>query len=316
VFSENGYTLVNDPAAFKALKPGAQKIVAVNKTLQDSSAMPYEIDRTPDDLSLADYTVKAIELLDNPNGFFLMVEGGKIDWACHAIDAMSSIGDMIALDNAIAKALEFYSKYPNDTLIIVTGGHETGGMSTGFAGTQYNTFFNKVGMQKGSYIKFNSDILKTYKDTHTAQNAKFEDLLPAIESYFGIKYAELQDAEKELLERSFIRTMKGEFERAKQEDVYLLYGGYEPLTVTLTHLVNDHAGIGWTTCSHTGVPVSTFAIGSCKRSSYSVFQGRTQFRIHIPESEFTSAFRHFSCFFRRGHGYCNGYFGSDERNTR
>jgi alkaline phosphatase len=55
--------------------------------------------------------------------------------------------------------------------------------------------------------------------------------------------------------------MKGEIERARQEDVYLLYGGYEPFTVTLTHIVNQEAGIGWTTYSHTGVPVATFAMG-------------------------------------------------------
>ena len=63
--------------------------------------------------------------------------------------------------------------------------------------------------------------------------------------------------------------MKGEVERAPQESVYLLYGGYEPLTVTLTHLVNQYAGIGWTTYSHTGVPVPTYALGR----SQSLFDG-------------------------------------------
>ena len=77
-------------------------------------------------------------MLDNPNGFFMMVEGGKIDWACHANDAASSIMDTLALDEAVARAVSFYEKHPMETLIVVTGDHETGGMTIGFAGTQYS----------------------------------------------------------------------------------------------------------------------------------------------------------------------------------
>ncbi len=64
-----------------------------------------------------------------------------------------------------------------------------------------------------------------------------------------------------MLQRSLVRSLKGEVERAPQETVALLYGGYEPFTVTLTHIANQAAGIGWTTYSHTGVPVVTFALG-------------------------------------------------------
>jgi alkaline phosphatase len=45
-------------------------------------------------------------------GFFIMVEGGKIDWACHANDAMATIGDMLDFDNAVGVPLEFYKKHP------------------------------------------------------------------------------------------------------------------------------------------------------------------------------------------------------------
>jgi alkaline phosphatase len=222
------------------------------------------MDRSKDDLSLSDYTAKAIELLTNPKGFFIMVESGKIDWACHANDGAASIKDVMELDAAVAKAVEFAKKNPKDTFIIVTGDHETGGMSIGFAGTKYSTFFDKIGTQKGSFVKFNNDILTPYKSTHTKDNAKLEDLLPGINDFFGLDFSKLETTEKELLERSFVRSLKGELERAKQEDTYLLYGDYEPLTVTLTHIINQRAGIGWTTYSHTGVPVPTFAYGSGK----------------------------------------------------
>jgi alkaline phosphatase len=259
IFKRNGYTVVSSKSQFLSLKNGT-KVVAINEVLQDSSAMPYEIDRGAEDLSLADHTKKAIEMLENPDGFFLMVEGGKIDWACHANDAAASIRDVIAFDNAIKAALEFYEKHPKDTLIVVTGDHETGGMSIGFAGTQYATFFDKVAGQRGSYINFNDNVLTPYKEK--SKNGTLADLRPTIEKYFGFNFDSLSKDEMTQLELAYKRTMGGELENTSNEMLYLLFGGYEPLTVKLTQIMNQKAGIGWTTYAHTGVPVPVFAIGS------------------------------------------------------
>jgi alkaline phosphatase len=257
-----GYTYVNSKTAFLGLKPGSGKIIAVNEVLQDSGSMPYEIDRVSGDLSLADYTKKGIELLqDNPGGFFIMVEGGKIDWACHANDAGASIHDVLAFDEAIRAAMSFAEQHPRETLIVVTGDHETGGMTIGFAGTQYETFFDKVGLQKRSYIAFDADVLKPYKAATSVSRARLQDLIPAIEESFGINYNGLSDFQKEQIEFAFQRSMGNEEERSFAEDQYLLYGGYEPLTVKLTQIMNQTAGIGWTSYAHTGVPVPTFALG-------------------------------------------------------
>ena len=276
---QKGYKVVDRPEAFRALKPAAGlKLIAINQTLQDSSAMPYEIDRQPEDLALADYVAKGIELLFNPKGFFFAVESGKIDWACHANDAAASIGDTLAFDRAIASAVEFQKKYPKDTLIVVTGDHETGGMSIGFAGTKYTTSFDRISLQKGSYVAFDSRVLNPYKDGRTAADADFNVMIPAIKEWFGIEFATLEKSDQELLQRSFLRSMKGEVERAVQESVYLLYGGYEPFTVTLTHLANQAAGVGWTTYSHTGVPVPTYALGIGQRQFDGYYDNTDIFR--------------------------------------
>lgn len=259
---KNGFTVVGDKAAFEALRPGVGKVLAHNSVLQDESALSYEMDRGKDDLSLADYTRKGIELLDNPKGFFMMVEGGKIDWACHANDASAAIKDTLAFDDAVVQAVHFADAHPNETLIVVTGDHETGGMSIGFAGTKYSTFFNKIALQKGSYIAFNDEVLTPYKKSHSKENARLEDILADVEKYFGIKNQDLSAADKELLDRAFQRSLGGEVEHVAQENIYSLYGSYEPFTVALTHIVNQLAGIGWTTYSHTGVPVATFARGT------------------------------------------------------
>jgi alkaline phosphatase len=258
---KNGFTVVSDKAAFEALKPGGGKVLAHNGVLQDESALSYEMDRADSDLSLADYTRKGIELLDNPKGFFMVVEGGKIDWACHANDASAAIKDTLALDDAVVQAVKFADTHPNETLIVVTGDHETGGMTIGFSGTKYSTFFNKIALQKGSYLAFNGEVLKPYKKSHDKDNARLVDILADVEKYFGLKYGDLNEADKELLDRAFRRSLGGEVQRVAQENMYNLYGDYEPFTIALTHILNQQAGIGWTSYSHTGVPVATFARG-------------------------------------------------------
>ncbi|MCA1951078.1 MAG: alkaline phosphatase [Treponema sp.] len=263
VIKAQGYTVVNSKADFDKLKPGVGKVVAYNAVLQDSAAMPYEVDRKSDDLSLADYTRKGIELLsDGQKGFFLFVEGGKIDWACHANDAVSAIKDTLAFDAAIQEAVKFADQHPDETLIIVAGDHETGGMSIGFAGTQYSTFFEKIMNQKMSYVAFNETVIKPYKAATPKDKAQLSDLAPAIKDAFGIDVNNLTQIQKEQVERAFKRTMGNEVERSIKEEEYLLYGGYEPLTVKLTQIMNQMAGIGWTSYSHTGVPVPVFAKGS------------------------------------------------------
>ena len=257
----NGFIYVDTMEAFNALKPGSGKVIAVSPRLQDSGAMPYEIDRKQGELSIVDYTRKGIELLENPNGFFMMIEGGKIDWAGHANDAGALIHDVLAMDAAIGVALDFAQKYPRETLIVVTGDHETGGMTIGFAGTQYDTFFDKVALQKRSYVAFDEEVLKPYKERTSANNARLADLLPQIKDSFGINFDSLTNVQKEQIEFAFQRSMGNEQVRSFAEDQYLLYGGYEPLTVKLTQVMNQTAGIGWTSYAHTGVPVATFAKG-------------------------------------------------------
>ena len=69
-----------------------------------------------------------------------MTESGKIDWACHANDAATSIHDVLEMSNAVQAAVDFYNAPPNDTLILVTADHETGGMAIGYKTTNYDTF--------------------------------------------------------------------------------------------------------------------------------------------------------------------------------
>lgn len=73
-------------------------------------------------------TAKALEMLDNENGFFLMVEGSQIDFACHDNDSATMVEEMIDFNKAVNVALDFAEKDGN-TLVVVTADHETGGLT-------------------------------------------------------------------------------------------------------------------------------------------------------------------------------------------
>lgn len=263
IIAENGFKVARTNDEFNKVKNG-DKVVAVNQTLADGLALNYELDRAKDELSLADFTRKGIEVLDNKDGFFFFVEGGKVDWACHANDGLSAIKDVIAFDNAVQVAVEFMQKNPRDTLIVVTGDHETGGMSIGFAGTQYATFFDVLKNQKMSYVKFDEIIADMRSNNKLS---KFEDILPIIKENFGLNTDDsksrlfLTDFELRQLNDAFKLSQMNSKDIPKTDETYLNYGGYEPLSVKVSHILNRKAGIGWTSYSHTAVPVPTYASG-------------------------------------------------------
>ena len=99
-----GYTVTFTNEEAEAITADSGKVILIDEHLADSDAMAYELDRTDDMWSLADYVEKGIEVLDNDKGFFMMCEGGKIDWACHANDAASTIRDTMAFADAIQAA--------------------------------------------------------------------------------------------------------------------------------------------------------------------------------------------------------------------
>ncbi len=258
LMEEKGWNIASSREELNALTPGNNQVYAYYGTSFTRNSLDYALDQEADDISLAEYTKKGIELLDNEEGFFMMVEGGKIDWACHANDAASSISNTMAFDDAIAEAVAFYNAHPQETLIIVTGDHETGGLTLGFAGTKYDSAFKEIAKQNMSYEAFDTFVLKPFK-AETAGKGTLAELLPEIEKNFGL--TDLNDYESTMLADAFERSMKGDEVITSKTQDYLLYGGYEPLTVTITHLLNQRAGLAWTSYSHTGVPVQTFALG-------------------------------------------------------
>ncbi|MBO5228551.1 MAG: alkaline phosphatase [Lachnospiraceae bacterium] len=259
-----GYKVTFTNAEAEAVSAADEKVILIDEYLADSDSMAYEIDRTEEMWSLADYVKKGIEVLDNDNGFFMMCEGGKIDWACHANDAASSINDTVALADAVQVAIDFAKDHADETLIIVTGDHETGGMTIGFAGTDYDTYLTLLESQKISFAKYDSDYVAAYKENKTS----FEDVLADIEKLFGLKTKGeegdklvLTEYELSQLKTAYEKSVNGTASGRSDQEEYVVYGTYEPLSVTITHILNNKSGMSFTSYCHTGLPVAVLADG-------------------------------------------------------
>ena len=123
--TEAGYTIVRNPQDVTVGKDKVVLFQAENK----EKVLPTAIRRASDDLTLSQITEAAIRALENNKGFFVMIEGGQIDWTCHSNDGAAEVYETLDFAAAVQVAVEFYKKHPKETLIIVTADHETGGMA-------------------------------------------------------------------------------------------------------------------------------------------------------------------------------------------
>ena len=270
VAAQAGYNVVTTQAGAAALKAGAGKTLIIAEKLADGNSMSYAMDAAAGEWQLTDYVKKGIELLDNNKGFFIMAESGKIDWACHANDAAASIHDTLEMSNAVQAAVEFYNQHPNDTLILVTADHETGGLGIGYKTTNYDTFLTNLTKQTVSYAKFDTDYVARYR----VEKTPFESVMADVKKCFGLMTASdpdaaanstlvLTDYELEQIRTAYERTLNvgaaGQDDMSQQD--YELYGTYQPFSMALCHVLNHKSGLDHTTYAHTGAPVNLYAMG-------------------------------------------------------
>ncbi|MCX7922429.1 MAG: alkaline phosphatase [Clostridia bacterium] len=163
ILKNTGYDFITTPAQMAKTK--SDKVWGAF----DPESLAYDMDRDPSKQpSLSEMTEKAISVLSrDEDGFFLMVEGSKIDWAAHANDPIGVISDVLAFDKAIKAAVDFAKKDGN-TVVIACADHGTGGISIGspaiettYSGTPLSTFTDPLKKAKltgeGLEKKFNAD---------------------------------------------------------------------------------------------------------------------------------------------------------------
>ncbi len=253
---EQGYTFAHGYADAQN-KMNANKLILTQTTdgidrTKQAGSLPYAIDRQEDALTLRQIVSTAIPYLSqNHDRFFMMVEGGMIDYACHGQDGATAIGETLDMDAALEEAYRFYLDHPDETLIIVTADHETGGLAMGNGGYVLNlqTLQNQ---HCSAWIL--SDLLSALFKDNTPTWDEVKNLLAKQLGFYTS--VELTTEEDTLLHNLYNRAIAH-----KNGKVKTLYKTMDELGNTAIALFNKKAHLGWTSYDHTGHAVPVFAVG-------------------------------------------------------
>ncbi len=254
-----GYTIVRScqQASAKAADPG--KLILLQSEAaarRNPISLPYRIDREATDLTLAQIATAGIDYLTTrpgKEGFFFMLEGGKIDWACHANDIATAFGETIDMDNAVKVAYDFYKQHPDETLIVITADHETGGLSLGRGPYELHT--ELLALQRMSTEMYGKHVklLHGQLGDGLTWDRMFADLK---ENWgFGGKI-KLTDDQTARLRKAYDAMMDG-----TAKDAESLYAKVDAIAETARQIMAEQALIGWQSSGHSNGYVPVFAIG-------------------------------------------------------
>ena len=255
-----GYTIVRGYKEYQKKARKADKIILFQSeeaSKRDRGSIPYAIDREKGDLSLTEITRAGINFLskDLSKGFFLMVEGGKIDYACHANDAATTFAEVEDFDNAIRVAYEFYEQHPDETLIVVTADHETGGIVLGTG--KYDQNLQALKYQRMSVSKLSSKMNELRKKTNN--KVTWEMAQQLLGEHFGLgNPLKLTKRQEERLRKAYDENFQDQ-EAAYDES---MYQKDERLATVAKEIINEIAMVGWMSGSHSNGYVPVFSIGA------------------------------------------------------
>ena len=265
---KNGYTIARGYEDYVAKSKQADKMILFQTeeaSKKSRNSIPYAIDRTANDLTLEQITTSAIDFMskDLSKGFFLMIEGGKIDWACHSNDAATAFREVQDFDNAIKIAYDFYMQHPDETLIVITADHETGGLVLGTG--QYKLNLQALQYQKVSEEAY-TDIIKDLRKKHN-NKVSWEVIKKSLKENFGFwGPLELTDKQNAYLEKVYAESFNNkDVDMTKSE-----YADNEPIATAAKEIISEIALIGWTSGGHSAGYVPVCAVGAGAQ----LFQGR------------------------------------------
>ena len=241
-----GYRLVGDRAAFDDLKPGCGKVLVEH-------SMGYVVEGKPE-ISLADYTRKGIELLDGEHGFFMMVEGGKIDWCCHANDLAACIHETLAFNEAVEVAYAFCRRHPQEALLIVTADHETGGIKLA-NGENFDRMVQAIDAQKFQSAHYAHEVEQWMRGGRVDADEAFRRLMDSF------AFGPLSETSEDHLRRAITATMQSAEQNSGDPELQKMYGKKNMAVVSCLYEVAARAGTGWSTFGHTNARVETTAFG-------------------------------------------------------
>lgn len=223
------------------------------------SHLPYEVDRAnlyPEIPTLAEMTKAGIDVLSrDEDGFMVMVEGGRIDHACHANDAAGTLFDTLAFDDAVKVGLDFYNAHPDETLLIVVGDHETGGLGLGFDNAGY---FLDMSLIEDAKVSIADKLMYDSAYAYEA-NGDRDGYIASLEGLFGL--IDLTEDELAMIEKGMDNV---------DAEIGIGYYNANAAAMAVTQVVSQRMNLNWTTTIHTGtlIPFTLQGVGADEFGGY------------------------------------------------
>lgn len=257
----------------------ASKIILLDKNPFQSGNVGYAIDAIPGNLTLPQMTQACLDYLEakSPDRFFMMVEGGVIDHALHGNDGFTAIREIENFNEAMEIAYKFYLAHPDETLIVVSADHDTGGMALGNKENGYVLRLERLQGQKVSKEMFSDYCKKVIASGGKYTWADMEKYLKDNLGFWGVMPVTEKQTEK--LREQFEKT----FVKGNDSGEKTLYNDFNGFASAVFKVMSTNAAVGWTTTAHTGGMVPVYAIGA-GAEKFSSFNNNTQLPVKIMEA--------------------------------
>ncbi|MBR6321153.1 MAG: alkaline phosphatase [Prevotella sp.] len=245
----------------------ADKLIMLQSDYQNeklnSDHIPYALDQDKNDLTLEQITRAGINYLmsKQKNGFFFQIEGGMIDYACHRNDIGNAISEVLDFDKAIRVAYEFYEQHPDETIIVISADHETGGLVMGRGPYELHTDLLKY--QTRSIDETKWMLRQLYKKAPAKFTTELID--KQVKTILGLGGAiEIDKKQRERIDNRIADIEKAIKEGDKVND------RINDLCDTCKKILSEVALISWASGGHSNGYVPVYAVGP----GTDVFQGR------------------------------------------
>lgn len=251
-----GYAITHNPDSVTLLGSDRVMLLADPDKRGNDNSIGYTVDSLQGAMTVAQMTQAALNHLmkQSPDQFFMMVEDGEIDHASHANDAGAAIKDILSFQDAIKVAYDFYKQHPDETLIIVTADHDTGGMAIGSRTNRVN--LNLIDSQRISKDKF-SDYCRSL--IRNNESMSWDEMKKFLSDKLGFwTTVPITENETKDLQVLFDKAIVAR----ESQDQRTLYNNFNQFAVKVFDLFNSHVGTSFISGNHTANPVPVFAIGA------------------------------------------------------
>lgn len=250
VLNEKGIQRISNKNQLNALNKGTKKVWG----LFAPDALPFEDEQVDSVPSIATMTAKAIDILSqDKDGFFLMVEGSKVDWAAHANDTKGVITEYLAFDDAVKVAMDFAEKNQN-TIVVVMPDHGNGGVSIG--NSKSNGSYSKL-PYKEIFDPFRKIRVSQAMAKAINQTMKYADYVALLQDEYGVNLRGDEGLYEPFLAAQQALGLRQEADYAQKTLAYerKIENAMGKVCNVLIKTVNRDNYIGWTTSGHEGEDV-------------------------------------------------------------